>query len=166
VYDVLRPVHETTAEVAGRVSIQVDPQIAHDTQRTVAEARGAWWLVDRPNLFINIAARPAGPAGDHRLPGREDQHQRHADLLASPIRQVIEAFLTGMEQARAAGRDLSGITPVASFFVSRVDTEVGPAAGQDRHRAGSGAARQGRHRQRPARYGRHWIRPPTTGWAA
>ena len=60
--DVLRPVYEATGGMDGRVSIEVDPRIAHDTQRTVAEARALWWLVDRPNLFVKIpAARRACP---------------------------------------------------------------------------------------------------------
>jgi transaldolase len=61
--DVLRPVFEATGGVDGRVSIEVDPRIAHDTERTVAEARALWWLVDRPNLFVKIpAARQGLPA--------------------------------------------------------------------------------------------------------
>ena len=64
--DVLRPVYDRTDGVDGRVSIEVDPRIAHDTGRTVAEAKALWWLVDRPNLFIKIPATAGGPAGDHR----------------------------------------------------------------------------------------------------
>ena len=67
---------------------------------------------------------PAGAPGDHRVPGRGHQHQRDADLLAGPLPQVMTAFLDGMEQARRAGQDVRGLASVASFFVSRVDTEV------------------------------------------
>ena len=122
--DVLRPVYEATGGVDGRVSIEVDPRIAHDTQRTVAEARALWWLVDRPNLFVKIpAARQGLPAISACL---AEGISINVTLIFSLARygEVIEAFLTGMERARAAGRDLSGIASVASFFVSRVDTEV------------------------------------------
>jgi transaldolase len=122
--DVLRPVFEATGGVDGRVSIEVDPRIAHDTQRTVAEARALWWLVDRPNLFVKIpAARQSLPAISACL---AEGISINVTLIFSLARygEVIEAFLAGLEQARAARRDLSGIASVASFFVSRVDTEV------------------------------------------
>jgi transaldolase len=122
--DVLRPVFEATGGAGGRVSIEVDPRIAHDTERTVAEARALWWLVDRPNLFVKIpAARPGLPAISACL---AEGISINVTLIFSLARytEVIEAFLVGLEQARAAGRDLSGIASVASFFVSRVDTEV------------------------------------------
>ncbi len=122
--DVLRPVFDSTGGVDGRVSIEVDPRIAHDTRRTVAEARALWWLVDRPNLFVKI------PAAKQGLPAISDCLAEgisiNVTLIFSLTRyaDVIEAFLAGMERARAAGHDLSGIASVASFFVSRVDTEV------------------------------------------
>ena len=122
--DVLRPVYDATGGVDGRVSIEVDPRIAHDTGRTVAEARALWWLVDRPNLFVKIPAVKQGlPAISACL---AEGISINVTLIFSLARyaEVIEAFLAGLEAARAAGRDLSGIASVASFFVSRVDTEV------------------------------------------
>ena len=122
--DVLRTVYEATSGVDGRVPIEVDPRIAHDTGRTVAEARALWWLVDRPDLFIKIpAARQGLPAITACL---AEGISINVTLIFSLARyaEVIEAFLAGLEAARAAGRDLSGIASVASFFVSRVDTEV------------------------------------------
>jgi transaldolase len=122
--DVLRPVHDATGGLDGRVSIEVDPRIAHDTERTVAEARALWWLVDRPNLFVKIpAVRPGLPAITACL---AEGISINVTLIFSLARygEVIEAFLAGLEAARDAGRDLSGIASVASFFVSRVDTEV------------------------------------------
>jgi transaldolase len=122
--DVLRPVHEATAGLDGRVSIEVDPRLAHDTAATVAEARQLWWLVDRPNLFIKIPATRAGlPAIAQAL---SEGISVNVTLIFSLQRyaEVMDAFLEGLERARAAGLDLSTIASVASFFVSRVDTEI------------------------------------------
>ncbi|MFB9837954.1 transaldolase [Actinoallomurus acaciae] len=122
--DVLRPVHDRTDGVDGRVSIEVDPRLAHDTEKTVAEARALWWLVDRPNTFIKIPATLAG------LPAITETLARgisvNVTLIFSLERygQVIDAFFEGLEKARANGHDLSKIESVASFFVSRVDTEI------------------------------------------
>ena len=121
--DILRPVYERTAR-DGRVSIEVDPRISGDADRTAAEARGLWWLVDRPNLFIKIPATLAGlPAITTCL---ADGISVNVTLIFSldRYRAVLDAFLTGLEQRRAAGGNLTGIESVASFFISRVDTEV------------------------------------------
>ena len=122
--DVLRPAYDATGGVDGRVSIEVDPRLAYDTEATIAEARFSWWLVDRPNLFIKIpAARQGLPAIAACL---AEGISINVTLIFSLARydQVIEAFLDGLERARQAGRDLAQIVSVASFFVSRVDTEV------------------------------------------
>jgi transaldolase len=122
--DVLRPVYDATGGVDGRVSIEVDPRIARDTARTVAEARALWWLVDRPNLFIKIpATEPGLPAITQCL---SEGISVNVTLIFSLDRygEVIDAFFAGLEQARDAGRDLASLASVASFFVSRVDTEV------------------------------------------
>jgi len=122
--DVLRPAHEATGGLDGRVSIEVDPRIAHDAERTVAEAKALWWLVDRPNLFIKIPATREGlPAISATLAAGISVN---VTLIFGLDRyeEVMEAFLTGLEEAARAGRDLAGIASVASFFVSRVDTEV------------------------------------------
>ena len=122
--DVLRPVYDESGGDDGRVSIEVDPRIAGDTAKTIAEARALWWLVDRPNLFIKIPATLAGlPAITRAL---SEGISVNVTLIFSLERygQVIDAYLAGLEQAVAAGHEVSGITSVASFFVSRVDTEV------------------------------------------
>jgi transaldolase len=122
--DVLRPVYDETNGQDGRVSLEVDPRIARDTAKTVAEARALWWLVDRPNLFIKIPATVEGlPAITRCL---SEGISINVTLIFSLERygQVIDAFMAGLEGAAAAGRDLSQIASVASFFVSRVDTEV------------------------------------------
>jgi transaldolase len=122
--DVLRPAYDASDGVDGRVSIEVDPRLAHDSERTVAEARALWWLVDRPNLFIKIPATAEGvPAIEQTL---AEGISVNVTLIFSLQRygEVIDAFFTGLERARAAGHDLSRLGSVASFFVSRVDTEV------------------------------------------
>ena len=122
--DVLRPVYDTTGSVDGRVSIEVDPRIARDTAKTIAEARALWWMVDRPNLFIKIPATVEGlPAITAAL---AEGISVNVTLIFSLERygQVIDAFMSGLEQALKAGRDISTLGSVASFFVSRVDSEV------------------------------------------
>jgi transaldolase len=122
--DILRPVYDRTDKRDGRVSIEVDPRLAQDAARTAAEAQALWWLVDRPNLFIKIPATLAGlPALTASL---SDGISVNFTLIFSLERyvRVIDAFLSGLEQRAAKGGSLEGIESVASFFVSRVDTEV------------------------------------------
>ncbi len=122
--DVLREVYDASDTVDGRVSIEVDPRIAHDSDRTVAEAKALWWLVDRPNLFIKIPATVAGlPAITKSL---AEGISVNVTLIFSLERYdaVMDAFLAGMEQAKANGHDLASMGSVASFFVSRVDSEI------------------------------------------
>jgi transaldolase len=122
--DVLRPVFERTDGRDGRVSIEVDARISSDADRTAAEARGLWWLVDRPNLFIKIPATAAAlPA---IAAGLADGISVNVTLVFSIERYkaVLEAFLAGLEKRKASGGSLKGIESVASFFVSRVDTET------------------------------------------
>ncbi len=124
VCDLLRPVYDRTEGIDGRVSIEVDPLLAADTDRTIAEARLLWWMVDRPNLMIKIPATAEGlPAVTACL---AEGISVNVTLIFSLARytDVMDAYLTGLEQARARGRDVSGVSSVASFFVSRVDTEV------------------------------------------
>ena len=122
--DVLRPAYDATDGVDGRASIEVDPRLAYDTEATIAEARALWWRVDRPNLFIKIpAARQGLPAIAACL---AEGISINVTLIFSLTRydEVMDAFLEGLERARQAGHDLAQIASVASFFVSRVDTEV------------------------------------------
>jgi transaldolase len=122
--DVLRPVYDATGSIDGRASIEVDPRLAHDTAEAITQARQLWRLVDRPNLFVKIPATQAGlPAIAQCL---AEGISINVTLIFSLRRyaSVIEAFLDGMERAHAADRDLSNLMSVASFFVSRVDTEI------------------------------------------
>ncbi len=144
--DILRTVYKRTDGRDGRVSIEVDPRISGDADRTAAEARGLWWLVDRPNLFIKIPATMAGlPAITASL---ADGISVNVTLIFSIDRYeaVLDAFLTGLERRKTAGESLVGIESVASFFISRVDTEVdhrlAEIAGQDGDQERSALARR------------------------
>ena len=122
--DVLRPVYDSSGGVDGRVSLEVDPRLAMETDKTAAEAKALWWLVDRPNLFIKIpATEPGLPAITATL---AQGISVNVTLIFSLERYgaVIDAFMAGLEQAAENGHDLSALGSVASFFISRVDTEV------------------------------------------
>ncbi|WP_305786451.1 transaldolase [Symbioplanes lichenis] len=122
--DVLKPQYDATDGVDGRVSIEVDPRSAHETAKTAAEARTLWWLVNRENLYIKIPATEAG------LPAITETLAHGISVNVTLIfsleryKAVMDAFFAGIEQAKANGHDLSKIGSVASFFVSRVDTEI------------------------------------------
>lgn len=122
--DVMRPVWEATDGVDGRVSIEVDPRFARDTQATIAEARQLWWLVDRPNAMIKIPATVEGLPAIRAAIGEGISVNVTLIFSLERYAAVVDAFLAGLEDAHAAGRDLSRIESVASFFISRVDSEV------------------------------------------
>jgi len=122
--DVMRPAYDASNGVDGRVSIEVDPRLAHETAKTSAEAKALWWLVDRPNLFIKIPATKAGLPAITATLGQGISVNVTLIFSLERYGEVMEAFLAGLEQAKANGHDLTKIGSVASFFVSRVDTEV------------------------------------------
>jgi len=122
--DIFRGVYDATGGVDGRVSIEVEPGLAHDTAGTIAQAKHLWETVDRPNAMIKIPAT---------LEGLEAITETIAAGISVNVtlifslerhRAVIDAYLSGLEKAKAAGHDISAIHSVASFFVSRVDTEI------------------------------------------
>ncbi len=122
--DLFRDLYDSTDGVDGRVSIEVEPGLAHDTAATVAQAQELAKIVDRPNVLIKIPATLAGlPAITQTL---AEGISVNVTLIFSLERYqgVIDAFIGGLEQARANGHDLAKIHSVASFFVSRVDTEI------------------------------------------
>ena len=121
--DIMTPVYEST-KADGRVSIEVEPDLANDTEATIDSAQKLWQAVDRPNVYIKI------PATEEGLPAITAAIAQGINVNVTLIfsveryRGVMDAYLTGLEQARDAGLDLGKIFSVASFFVSRVDTEV------------------------------------------
>src|SRR4029450_4826222 len=122
--DVMKPAYDASNGVDGRVSIEVDPRSAHETAKTESEAQTLWWLVHGPTLFPKPPAPRAGlPAITATL---AEGISVNVTLIFSleRYREVMDAYLTGLESARDSGLDLARIQSVASFFVSRVDTEV------------------------------------------
>ena len=122
--DVFAKIYEQSGGVDGRVSIEVDPRLAHDTDKTILQAIELWKIVDRPNLLIKIPATEAGiPAIASVL---AEGISVNVTLIFSVERHrlVMDAYLQGLEKAKEAGHDVSTIHSVASFFVSRVDTEI------------------------------------------
>ncbi|MDG3015924.1 transaldolase [Speluncibacter jeojiensis] len=122
--DVLAPQFQSSAGVDGRVSIEVDPRLAHETDDTIAQAVDLWKIVDRPNLLIKIPGTKAGLPAIAKAIGEGISVNVTLIFSVDRHREVIDAYLTGLETAKAAGHDLSTIFSVASFFVSRVDTEI------------------------------------------
>lgn len=122
--DVLRPVYDESAGLDGRVSLEVDPRLAHDAKKTIAEAKQLWWLVDRPNIYIKIPATQEGLTAITAT--LAEGVSVNVTLIFSLERygEVIDAYMAGLEKAAENGHDISAIASVASFFVSRVDTEV------------------------------------------
>jgi transaldolase len=122
--DLMRDTYERTNGQDGRVSIEVDPRLAHRTDATIAEARALWWLVDRSNVMIKIPATQEGLAAITAATSEGISVNVTLIFSLDRYREVMDAYLSGLEQAHSKGVDLSTIRSVASFFVSRVDTEV------------------------------------------
>lgn len=122
--DVLRPVYEDTRGRDGYISLECSPYLANDTEATVAEALRLWSAVDHPNLMIKVPATPAGIPAIRTLIGRG--LNVNVTLLFSVVvyEQVLEAYLSGLEDFKRSGGDVSRIASVASIFVSRIDVAI------------------------------------------
>jgi len=141
VADILRPIYDSTNRQDGFVSLEVSPDLAHNTKGTISEVRRFWKMVDRPNLMIKIPATQEGiPAVRQAL---TEGINVNITLIFSIAfyRQVTDAFLTALEDRNAEGKDISHIASVASFFVSRVDTLVDKLL-EDKIKATSDSAEQ------------------------
>jgi transaldolase len=122
--DLFTDSYQSTGHVDGRVSIEVDPRLAFDTQGTIDQAAELHKIVDRPNVLIKIPATPAGLPAITAVTGEGISVNVTLIFSLDRYRAVMDAYLTGLENAAEAGHDLHEIHSVASFFVSRVDTEV------------------------------------------
>ena len=122
--DVLAKQYELSNGVDGRVSIEVDPRLAHDTDKTILQAIELWKIVDRPNLLIKIPATLAGLPAITAVIAEGISVNVTLIFSVERHRAVMDAYLAGLEAAKQAGHDVSKIHSVASFFVSRVDTEI------------------------------------------
>ena len=122
--DLLAKQYELSDGVDGRVSIEVDPRLAHDTDKTILQAVELWKIVDRPNLLIKIPATEAGLPAIKAVIAEGISVNVTLIFSVERHRLVMDAYLAGLEAAKEAGHDLSRIHSVASFFVSRVDTEI------------------------------------------
>lgn len=122
--DIFRPTFDAAKGGDGFVSIEVSPGTAHDTEGTVQEAHRLWTTVARPNVMIKVPGTPAGCAALRRLIA--DGINVNVTLLFSldAHANVIEAYLSGLEDRAKAGQPLGPVNSVASFFVSRVDSEI------------------------------------------
>lgn len=122
--DLLTPLYESSKGFDGRVSLEVEPRLAYDASGTANEAERLWTAIDRPNAMVKIPATAEG------LQAITDSIAAGISINVTLIfsleryRQVIDAYLSGLERAQRAGRGLAGIHSVASFFVSRVDAEI------------------------------------------
>ena len=122
--DVLAPVHETTQARDGHVSLECSPYLANDTEATVAEGLRLWKTVDRANLMVKVPATAAGLPAIRQLIARGVNVNITLLFSVEVYEQVVEAYIAGLEERVRGGGDLSRVASVASFFVSRIDTEV------------------------------------------
>jgi transaldolase len=141
--DLFRPLHDQTGGVDGRASIEVDPRLANDTDATIAQAKQFYADVDRPNVLIKIPATQAGLPAIAAATAEGISVNVTLIFSLDRYRAVMNAYLEGLEKAHEAGKDLTRIHSVASFFVSRVDTEIDKrldAIGTDEAKALKGKA--------------------------
>ncbi len=124
--DVLRPVYEETEAYDGYVSMEVSPELAHDTAGTVDEAERLWATVERPNLMIKVPGTEEGIPAIRQLIA-EGINVNITLLFSTAVYEcVVEAYLAGLEDRLAAGEEIARIASVASFFVSRIDSAIDP----------------------------------------
>ena len=136
--DLMEPVYRKSGGRDGRVSIEVDPKHADDREATVEQAVTLWNSINKPNLMIKVPATEAGIVATADLLGRGISVNVTLIFGVTQYRRVLNAYLIGLERARAAGLDLAAIHSVASFFVSRFDTLVDPQLPADSELRGQG----------------------------
>ena len=122
--DLFRPMYDASDGEHGYVSLEVSPELAHDEEATFAEGMHLWQRLDRPNVFIKVPATDAGVPAIRRLIGEGVNVNVTLLFGLDRYRQVVDAYLTGLEERFKTGADVSKVASVASFFLSRIDTAV------------------------------------------
>ena len=122
--DVLRPVYDQTQRRDGYISLECSPYLANDTEATVAEALRLWAAVARSNLMVKVPATPAGIPAIRQLTGRGVNVNITLLFSVNVYEQVVDAYISGLEDLARAGDDVSKIASVASIFVSRIDAAI------------------------------------------
>ena len=122
--DLFQATYNESHQVDGRVSIEVDPFLAHDTESTIAQGKNLWELINRPNLLIKVPATLEGLPAITELTASGISVNVTLIFSVERYEKVIDAYFTGLEKRLAAGESISKIHSVASFFVSRIDTEI------------------------------------------
>jgi transaldolase len=122
--DILLPVYKSTNKRDGYVSLEVSPTLARDTQGTIEEALRLWKTVARPNIMIKVPGTPEGVPAVRQLTSEGININITLLFAQEAYLKVAEAYIDGLDAAQKAGKDISGIASVASFFVSRIDTLV------------------------------------------
>src|ERR1043166_1394127 len=135
--DILYPVYQSTNKRDGYVSIEVSPTLAHDTQGSIEEARRLWKEVKRPNLMVKIPGTVEGVPAVRQLTSEGLNINITLLFAQEAYIAVAEAFMDGLEGALKAGKDISSIASVASFFVSRIDTLVDSTIDKELQNPGS-----------------------------
>ncbi|MFI5733189.1 transaldolase [Kribbella sp. NPDC051587] len=141
--DLFKPIYDDTDGQDGRVSIEVEPTLAHDTAKTIEQAKQLWDIVGRENVFVKIPATKEGLAAITATLAAGISVNVTLIFSLERYKAVADAFLSGLEQAIENGHDVTKLASVASFFVSRVDTEVDKrldAIGTDEAKALKGKA--------------------------
>jgi transaldolase len=141
VADMLRPIYDRTNMRDGYVSLEVSPELAHNTEGTLSEVRRFWKMVNRPNLMIKIPATPAGIPAIRQALSEGININITLIFALENYKQVADAYLSALEERVSEGKDISHMASVASFFVSRVDTLVDKLI-EDKVKASSDASEQ------------------------
>jgi transaldolase len=122
--DILRPVYDRTSSQDGYISIEVSPDAAHDTEKTLADAHFYWEYIKRPNIMIKVPATPEGIPAIEQLISEGINVNITLIFAVEVYQEVMEAYIRGLERRAESGGSIDRIASVASFFVSRVDTLV------------------------------------------
>jgi transaldolase len=124
--DILRPVYDATDGLDGYVSLEVSPKLAYNTKDTIADAKRLFSALNRPNIFIKVPATPEGAPAIKELISAGININVTLIFSTPQYEAIAEAYIAGLENLSKAGRDISKIASVASFFVSRIDSVVDP----------------------------------------